>query len=171
VGLTRTPVVYRGDAAVVLPRPPPIDDIKPARRRRRRSRARRGAADSSFRIRDYYGDDARRIPLARCMNQQIVRLPDEIPRRSVAARARSDRRHHTWSSPSQLLDAVFALVGARMPRRRHVARAAIGKRVEIAAARSQEPRRLGARDLASVVPLASLIEPGRARSSFSQPHH
>jgi uncharacterized protein (DUF58 family) len=192
LGITRTPVVYRGEASFVgLPRPVPIDDVKPLLGAGGDDDLSRPAqqlpTEGSFRIREYVpGDDTRRIHWVRSLqqNQLVVRLPDEIPLSDPSVRLILDTELRgvddlTCEAPLQLLDSLvrvwlgiadaIAKSGARVT----LVTAIDGTPVErLAIPRSPEPRRLGARvTWQEAVPLDRLIErTGRQIVVSSRPH-
>ncbi len=119
LGLTRTPIVRRGEAAyTALPRPGSVDGT--------RNLLGKGGDDTrvvpthklptegSFRLREYApGDDTRRIHWVRSLNarQLVVRLPDEIPPAEPAVRLVLDSHllgvdALATRAPAELLDAM-----------------------------------------------------------------
>jgi hypothetical protein len=118
-GLTRTPVVARGEVATftVLPKPIVVDGVKELLGKGDAStsvQTEKMPTEGSFRIREYVpGDDMRRIHWVRSLqaNELVVRLPDEIPPADPVVRLVLD--NHLWGAelltcqaPDQLLDAL-----------------------------------------------------------------
>lgn len=122
LGLTRTPVVYRGEASfTAMPRPFKVDNVRellgtggddmhtvPTHRM---------PTEGTFRIREYVpGDDTRRIHWVRSLqaNQLVVRLPDEIPQAEPAVRLVLDNCLAgtdllTCTAQDELLDALVRI--------------------------------------------------------------
>jgi hypothetical protein len=122
LGLTRTAVCYRGEAAfTALPRPFKVENVRellgtggddmhtvPTHRM---------PTEGTFRIREYVpGDDTRRIHWVRSLqtNQLIVRLPDEIPQAEPAVRLVIDNclggtEMLTCTAQDELLDALVRI--------------------------------------------------------------
>ena len=119
-GLTRSPVVYRGEACAftVLPRTTAVDGVREllgaGGDAATSVQTERMPTEGTFRIREYVpGDDMRRIHWVRSLqaNELVVRLPDEIPPADPIVRLVLD--NHLWGAealtclaPDQLLDAL-----------------------------------------------------------------
>ena len=119
-GLTRSPVVYRGDTLefTVLPRASDVEGVQEllglGGDAATSKQTERMPTEGTFRIREYVaGDDMRRIHWVRSLqaNELVVRLPDEIPPADPVVRLVLD--NHLWGAesltcqaPDQLLDAL-----------------------------------------------------------------
>jgi uncharacterized protein (DUF58 family) len=119
LGLTRTPVIHRGEARFsVLPRPVRVTGVRallgPGGDDACAAPAQRLPTEGSFRIREYApGDDTRRIHWVRSLQTQqlVVRLPDELPPADPVVRLILDSELRgadalSCQAPGELLDAV-----------------------------------------------------------------
>ena len=119
-GLTRSPIVFRGELAkfTVMPKPAAVDGVKELLGLGGDASTSRPTdkmpTEGIFRIREYVpGDDMRRIHWVRSLqaNELVVRLPDEIPPADPNVRLVLDNA--LWGAgflschaPDQLLDAT-----------------------------------------------------------------
>ena len=119
LGLTRTPVIQRGEARFsVLPRPVTVTGVRsllgPGGDDAMALPAQRQPTEGTFRIRAYApGDDTRRIHWVRSLQAQelVVRLPDEIPPADPVVRLILDNELRgteelSCAAPSELLDGL-----------------------------------------------------------------
>lgn len=119
LGLTRTPVVFRGEARfTVLPRPAAVRGARallgPGGDDARAVLTQRQPTEGTFRIRAYApGDDTRRIHWVRSLQTDalVVRLPDEIPPADPVVRLVLDNELRgtealACQAPHALLDAL-----------------------------------------------------------------
>jgi len=119
LGLTRTPVIERGEARFsVLPRPVAVTGARallgPGGDDAIAVPAQRQPTEGTFRIREYTpGDDTRRIHWVRSLQAQqlVVRLPDELPPADPVVRLILDNELRgteelACDGPNQLLDGL-----------------------------------------------------------------
>jgi uncharacterized protein (DUF58 family) len=119
LGLTRTPVVQRGEASFsVLPRPVTVTGahtlLGPGGDDATSVPAQRQPTEGTFRIRAYApGDDTRRIHWVRSLQAQelVVRLPDELPPAEPVVRLILDNELRgtealSCHAPHELMDAL-----------------------------------------------------------------
>jgi len=189
LGLTRTPVVHRGEAMFsALPRPGLVDGVRELLGNGGDDASSRPThrlpTEGTFRIREYVpGDDTRRIHWVRSLqtNQLVVRLPDEIPPAEPVVRLILDNdlagtESLSCRAPGELLDALVRVwlgigkalgeAGTRVTLVTAVDKGGAFAAVErnLIARSSREGLRLGARAVwQSAVPLATLLARNASR--------